>query len=322
MVGVVIRPKGPCHRVGDVSVRMFVLALALMASLGMRGAIATPLDVRLVNLSEPAECAEVDNVDVRFRAPAPVVFTIEASHPAYFGADTKDLTAPVWTGCEGYADSDPVFPAQPAKSTLYEDARWLLTGVRYESFWRPAVVPVHVGDRRFDDLHLIQLHAKRPGRTPIEVVVLYPPDGYWRPKPLPPTGRPKTAFGSSFLIGPVEEQIRPVVELTEVRFEPAQGRFRLGFARGGTGSLTVTAFDERATQLAVRLDYEGESQDVAALRSMFVAPAMADTAVVRWQDAAGHAGRAAVLTAPNMLVRAATFLRETPSQRPGKVSSR
>ena len=34
--------------------------------------------------------------------------------------------------------------------------------------------------------------------------MLYPQDGYWRARPLPPVNLKWSAYGSSFLVGPVE----------------------------------------------------------------------------------------------------------------------
>ncbi len=269
--------------------------------------------VQVINRTTPVLCAEVDNVDFRLAGEGPIGFRVEATHPGYIETLTADDTKPVWDNCEGFDSEDPVYEAEPIKLTLYEDERWLLTGLRKPSFWRPGDVPVHVAGETFADLHLIQLHRKRDERFPVEVLVLYPPDGYWRPKPMPPANFVgKNKFGSSFLVGPVEDELRPFVVLDAVTFVPEAGRFDLAFARGGTGTLTLSRVDDAAVAVDVALDIAWVGE-IAALRSMFVTTSMSDTAVVQWRDSAGGAHSGDVLTAVSAPVREISFLRTEPS---------
>jgi hypothetical protein len=296
-----------------IGVRWLVLLWLVVAA-----APAFAFDVRLENRSEPVACAEVDNVDFRFSAPSPLAFTIEATLPAYFQPEMEDHAAPVWDNCEGYDSGDPVFTSTPARLVLYEDDRWLLTGIRKPSFWRPAIVPVRVEGEQFSELHLLQLHAKRDDGEAVEVLVLYPPDGYWRAKPLAPVGHAArhgrdSAFGSSFLIGPIEEDDRPIVDLAEVTFVPEAVRFDLRFMRGGTATLAVTEVATAGVVLEVRIDREAEVEEVAALRSMFVEPTMSDAAILRWRDGE-ESGATDVLEPFDASVDAATFAREVPSE--------
>jgi hypothetical protein len=293
-----------------------VAGLALLSLFIAAPALA--MEVRLDNRTAPTECAEVDNVDFRVTAPSPVAFTIEATPPAYFDPDMTDHTAPVWDGCEGYDADDPVYTSIPAEFVLYEDAEWLLTGVRKPSFWRPAIVPVRVDDDQFSELHLLQLHAKRGDGEAVEVLVVYPPDGYWRAKPLAPAGHAErhgrdTAFGSSFLVGPIEEDGRPLVDLAEIAFVPAAARFELRFLRGGTGSVAVREVAVERLLLDIRLDHDAEMAEIAGLRSMFVTPEMADTAVVRWRRG-DETGETAVTEPLDRHVDAARFVRSVPSE--------
>ncbi|MFP4127052.1 MAG: hypothetical protein ACLFU0_10455 [Alphaproteobacteria bacterium] len=293
--------------------RLGAFVVALLAA-----APAAALDVQLENLSEPTDCAEVDNVDLRFSAPTPLAFTIEATFPSYYHPDMRDDTAPVWDNCEGYDAGDPVFTATPARLVLHEDEDWLLTGIRKPSFWRPAIVPVRVEGEQFGQLHLLQLHAKRADGEAVEVLVLYPPDGYWRAKPLAPAGHEEragrdTAFGSSFLIGPIEDDGRPVVDLAEVAFVPEAARFDLRFMRGGRATLDVAEVAEDGLVLEVRIDREEETEQIAALRSMFVEPTMADAAILRWQDGE-RSGETAIMAPFAAPVEAATFARDVVSR--------
>ena len=114
-----------------------------------------------------------------------------------------------------------------------------LIGYTFPSFWRPNAVPVRVGARVEAGLHLLQLFVKFRERTE-EVLVLYPADGYWRARPLPPAHLRWSAYGSSFLVGPVETQIRPIVDLKEIVFDPEKKSFLLTFKRGGQARLQPT----------------------------------------------------------------------------------
>ena len=44
-------------------------------------------------------------------------------------------------------------------------------------------------------------------------MVFYPPDGYWRIRPLPFADMRWTAYGSSFLVGPVEVHVERMEQL-------------------------------------------------------------------------------------------------------------
>ena len=57
--------------------------------------------------------------------------------------------------------------------------------------------------------------------------MLYPQDGYWRARPLPPANLKWSAYGSSFLVGPIEFEQRPFVNIREVVFDPNTKTFRL-----------------------------------------------------------------------------------------------
>lgn len=116
--------------------------------------------------------------------------------------------------------------------------------------------------------------------------MLHPADGYRRLKP--PSGHlPDTAYGSSILIGPIEEAGRPVVDLAAVDVDPVPaGRFRLVFARGGSGSVQLEKAEPGHATLRIRLDPPlTGGRPFAALRSMFVSPAVADAADVTWRPA-------------------------------------
>ena len=84
-------------------------------------------------------------------------------------------------------------------------------------------------------LHVVQLWVLHNERAE-EVLVVYPPDGYWRARPLPPAHMRWSAYGGSFLVGPVEVQDRPIVDLKDIFFDPYTKTFTMNFARGGSAS--------------------------------------------------------------------------------------
>lgn len=255
-------------------------ALVALSLAGCASCVAAPVTVDFVNASRATRCAEEDNVYVKLIAPGVASFSISAEHPPYIGAIRKDSTAPDFTTCD--FSGDPSFPFKPRKVTLYENARMRLVGHAFGAFWRPEVVDFRVGGRNERGLHLVQLIDRSP-RGDIEILVVYPSDGYWRVKPLPPGTLKDTAYGSSFLFGPVEEDGRPFVAIRSIAFEPATLTFRISFRNGASGVLTVAEATPARTRLALDLDPPvAGNRPFAALRSMFVTPRQADVAVAAW----------------------------------------
>jgi hypothetical protein len=285
---------------------------ALAATLLLAGSawvLAAPIAVDFVNASRPTRCAEEDNVYVKVQAAGIASFRISAEHPPYIAAIRKDSTAPDFTACD--FSGDPSFPFKPRKVLLYEDAAIRLVGHTFVGFWRPDVVDFHVGGRNERGLHLVQL-IKRGSRGEVEILVVYPADGYWRVKPLPPKTLSDTAYGSSFLFGPVEEDTRPYVAIRSISFEPATLTFRLSFRGGASGVLRVAETTPASTKLAVSLDPPvAAGQPFAALRSMFVTPAQADVAVAAWP---GEKGGAPILEFGKVNAPSARFGRIKPSR--------
>jgi hypothetical protein len=228
-----------------------------------------PLAVAVTAASTPTACAEDDNVTLNFASAEVRRLSITAAHPAYLASVKEDSFAPDWTGCARPA----LAPSPPAgdskRTTLYERIDLWVVGLTFPSFWRPATATVRVGDRVAKGLHLIQVWMLRPMGGE-EVLVLYPQDGYWRLRPLAPAGRAPTAFGSSFLIGPVEVSTRPHVAIRDIAFEPQTRTFTLAFERGGTATVRMAAIDEHRHTLNVAFTRPIAGQPFAALRSMYV----------------------------------------------------
>jgi len=287
------------------------LALAALAGTALPGA-AEPLAVDFVNASVVTRCAEEDNVYVKLEAPAIGAFRIVAEHPPYIASVTQDSTAPDFTDCD--MSGDPSFAFTPRTVVLHEDAQIRLVGHAYATFWRPGRVDFRVGDRNEPGLHLVQLLRRGPVRD-VEILVVYPSDGYWRPKPLPPAQLPDSAYGSSFLVGPVEESGRPFVAIRSIAFEPASLTFRMVFDDGSRGALAVVESTPERIELAVSLEPPVPAgQPFAALRSMFVTTEQADVARASWTAGATGSGAAPIMDFRSVRAPSARFGRIEPSR--------
>lgn len=250
--------------------------LALLVWLSCAGPAQAETVAHIENATKPTRCAESDNVYVKFSGADVRHFTIEAKHPSYLQQIEKDESAPDFTNCDQTHDTSYKF--EPLDVVLFQDEEYRLVGHRYSTFWRPETVDFRVGDSVTHGLHLIQLLRKTGGRW-IELLVLYPSDGYWRIKPLTPEGMAETLYGSSFLIGPIVEDGRPYVPLSFVRFDRPTLSFNLAFPTG-QGTLKVVDSSVAHTVVSVDLPAAVSTAPWAALRSMFVYPTKSDTAFV------------------------------------------
>ena len=270
----------------------FALACAMSYGMGIAPTVAaspTGIAVDVANASEPVLCAEKDNITLNLTSDAVRRFRIEAAHPAYLAALQRDSFAADWTACD--MSADPVHKSEvkaPTRRTLYEEPDLWVVGWTMPTYWRPATATVRIGDRVEKGLHLIQVWMIRPMGGE-EVLVLYPQDGYWRIRPKAPDGLAPTAFGSSFLIGPVEVEGRPIVKLREVAFAPATRTFTVAFERGGAATVRMATVDTQHHVLEVGLDASVAGRPFAALRSMYVTDFNNDVArvAVREADAKG-----------------------------------
>ena len=247
---------------------------------------AQTLNVRVENKSQATLCAEDDNVDLRFYGDA-MHWRIAAKPPAFMGLIVRDQTAPDFTDCV-IKDAPPDEGAVVNKVILYEDATYQLVGFRKTGgFWRKSDVDVSVGDTHVNHLELLQWHIKRQGLF-YEFLVLYPSDGYWRLRLLPPEPLTATAYGTSFLVGPVEQAARPYVALKSVRFDPAAQSFAVSFAKGGEAIIKLADLSQAQVALDVRLTQKPvKKYPFMAMRSMFVRSDNADSAVVAFKALRG-----------------------------------
>lgn len=261
---------------------MFICLAILFAA----PAWALDIEVEAVNKTEPVLCAEKDNIEIDLAAKDIRGFKIQAVHPSYVGMIVADRYQPDFTSCD--MSHDPSFIAKARRVTFWETTEFWLTGYAYPSFWRPANVPFRVGDRVENGLHLVQLWMLHNERAE-EILVVYPPDGYWRARPLPPDNLRWTAYGSSFLLGPVEVRERPMVALTGISFDPDTRTFTLDFERGGKATLHLAKIDQERIVLEAKFD--GAPTDglpFAALRSMYATEFNNDAAKVAWRTKGGE----------------------------------
>jgi hypothetical protein len=257
-----------------------VVAVLLFASSAFA---ADELAVDVQNASEPILCAEKDNVYLKFISGDVRRFTIEAVHPNYIGSIVIDRSAFDLNNCPDLAAA-PYITEQPQRYTIYETPDLQLVGLTIPNFWRKTVVPVRVGDKVETRAQLLQLWVRANDRAE-EVLVLYPQDGYWRARPLPPQNLKWSAYGSSFMVGPIEFDQRPLVDIREVVFDPNTKSFRLTFTRGGSATLRLDKLDTEHQSLSVTLDPPvAADKPFAALRSMFVTETNNDVAHVGWRE--------------------------------------
>ncbi len=284
-----------------------ICAAALLLLIGPTASAGVPVEID--NVSQSTGCAENDNIYVKFAGAGIRRFVVEARHPAYLTPGLADETAADFTSCD--ESHDPSYAFDPLDVTLYEDGDYRLVGHRFARFWRPESVDLRVGQTVTHGLHLVQLIRKLNGHA-IEVLVVYPSDGYCWIKPLPPAGRPDTGYGSSFLAGPIQEEERPYVPLHSIAFDRSALTFHLSFRGGGEGALRVAEASSRRTRVEITLPPSG-AVPFAALRSMFVSPEKSDTAEVRLDADSGSPAALPILDLRRAEIVSVIFSRSLPS---------
>lgn len=251
---------------------VLLFGLIIVAHLASGAAQAASLDglaVEVKNESEPVLCAEKDNVSLTFANSAVRSFRIEAAHPVYLAVGMRDNFEADWTACDTAPEPGFKAPAPPRKVTLLDGNDLWVIGYTFDTFWRPSRAAVRIGDRVEQGIHMLQVWLLRTDGSE-EVLVLYPQDGYWRPRPMAPKGFRNTAYGSSFLVGPVEYDGRPVVNIKEVAFDPETRVFTLSFEKGGMGTVKMVQTDANKMALDVAFDRPVAGAAFAMMRSMYI----------------------------------------------------
>jgi hypothetical protein len=266
----------------------FRAAALLWALLCSAAVSATPAQATVSNDTHATACAEEDNVSLNLDGAGIRRFRVEALPPAYLASIEQDRTAPDFSGCNfdgSTHPTDPRYAFTERRAVLHDGPRWQIVGITLPSFWRPERVPVRVDGRADRGFHMIQVFAKT-GAKPLEALVMYPSDGYWRIKPLPPARFGDGVYGSSFVMGPVEQAGRPVARIASIAIETRPLAFKLKFANGGEAKVDVREISEARTTLDVAMK-PGRRQGprFAVLRSMYVAPDNADMSEVAWRTA-------------------------------------
>jgi hypothetical protein len=106
-----------------------------------------------------------------------------------------------------------------------------------------------------------------------------------------------TAYGSSFLLGPVEIQERPIVALKDVAFDPATKTFTLNFMKGGSATIKIDSIDQERIALDVSLsDAMPPGAPFVTLRSMYATEFNSDVARLAWRSKGGEGWGEAPIT--------------------------
>jgi hypothetical protein len=277
--------------------------------------LVNELAVSVVNKSTPELCAERDNVELDFISPDVRHMKVQATHPSYIGMINTDRWAPDFSACD-IPHGEGFLP----RKTFYESPTLWLTGLTDPAFWRPANVPIRVGDHVEPGFNYIQLWMLYRERAE-EILVMYPSDGNWRIRPLPFGDMRWTAYGSSFQIGPLEMQgsgadARPIVAIKDIVFDPAKKAFTLNFVRGGAATVTLKQVDQ--DHIALDVDYSGAMPGqlpFAALRSMYTNEGNSDVARVAWREKGGKGwGESSVMSFPGALATELWAGRHAPSR--------
>lgn len=272
--------------------RTWALGLAVLV-LGTGYTLGRPetAAVSVINATRPTQCAEEDNVYVKLQGDGVRKLSVEARHPRYMSTVKVDSYAPDFSNCKFDANAnpnDPKFKFTPKRVILWENDQYVVVGNTYETFWRPNKVDVVVAGEVTPEVHLVQLYLKDKNEPKFgrhQFLVLYPSDGYWRTKPIPMLPLNYDVYGTSFLVGPVEDSARPTVDIARVEFVPETMTFKLAYRDGSHGALTVT----EVNRAHVALDYAHDralpaTKPLAAIRSMYVLPEKSDTAEVSWRS--------------------------------------
>jgi len=261
-------------------------AAALLLGAGSPAA-AAPASITLENHTRPTACAEEDNVSMVLRGQGISRFRVEALPPPYLASVLVDTTMPDFSNCSfdgGVHPTDPSYAFTPRRVVFHDGKDWQIVGITLPTFWRPHRVPVRVDARVEDDIHLLQVFAKKPGAKPGEALVMYPADGYWRIKPLPLARFGDGVYGSSFLMGPVEMAGRPVVNIASIEVKTQPLAFYLRFADGSDAVVKIAEISKARTVLDVSLTpATRREQAFAVLRSMFVSVDNADVSALSWR---------------------------------------
>lgn len=258
------------------------------------GPATSSLGVRVRNQSTAPSCEGPENLVLTFVSETVRRLRIEARHPAFTTALATDADVPSYLGCP--TDPAAAMPVAPegAGQVLVETAELRVSGHGAPGFWRAAAVPVKVGDKRFDGLGRLDVALKRNGAV-VTVLQLYPADGSWRLRPLPPPHLARTAFGAAVLIGPVAQERQVLVKPASIAIAATGRTFTLTFEAGGSAEVTLAGVDDQRLSLDTTFA-QPVTAPFAALRAHYVMQGEADITRIAWRSS----GSAALGEAPVM----------------------
>ena len=301
--------RSHCHRIRKI-------VPALLSALLLTFANATPDGVMVANGSQPTLCAEEDNVSVALIHPTITGCTIRAEHPAY--AYTEDATQPNFDNCQ-IGVNDPVhdFDGFYTNRNLYDDqSTTAIHATRTNQFWRSNTADIVVNGVRAEGAHILTMYRKIEGENSWpQILVMYVADGNIRIKPHPRVGFGDSVFGASLLLGPVVEEGRPVVNIRQVEYFPAEDKFEIDYRDGGTGVLSLEKIDRSVLELRYSIHSDLQhAQPFGMLRSMYVAPTNCDTESARITRHDGSVETQTVIEASAYRATAVSFIRESTEQ--------
>ncbi|MGE0719154.1 MAG: hypothetical protein AB7P02_27165 [Alphaproteobacteria bacterium] len=282
-----------------------LLAFLVLATLAMPPQPAPDL-VTLQAASRPSTCAAEDNVRATLTAPWVRVFRVAIQPPPFIDAVEDPPVAPSRDGCAG---APPPGPGAPRLFSLHADDEIRVLGLAFPQSGRPATVPVRVGDRTFEGLHVVQFVRVLENRG-VEFLALDLPEGAWRGRPLPLAQQGDTGYGGSFLVGPI---VDGAVDIASVAYLADRRALRLEFRGGAAVEVAVERIDEDTLDLRVAFDRPVADGPFAAYRGMFVAPETADVTEARWMDAEGTVAAVPIMDLRTVEASAVQFGRTRPS---------
>ncbi len=259
----------------------------------MSQGIAAPASVTVSNHSRTTACAEEDNVSLHLQAPASRAPARRGAAAPYLDRVDRDVTTPDFSGCNFDGGAHPTDPAYRFREAPWSCCTTARDGASSGSRCRPS--GARSGCRCASAsarcaASICCRCSRRPATpSPREVLVLYPADGYWRIKPVPAPRFGDGVYGSSFLLGPVVDDGRPVVNIASIRIETRPLVLRLRFADGGQARVAVVEASRARERWTCRCASVASRDTVRHLRSMHVAPDNADASEIRWRQDANAA---------------------------------
>ena len=260
-----------------------LLALSLAAA---TPALASPVAVTVQDKGVKTLCAEEDNVYATLTAPDVKSFEVTARHPVYGPSLKSNASKPNFKHCKITPAKD--YKSEPRNEVLFMGKTVMIKAITYPSYWRKQDVQVTVkGGRQDHGFHIVQVWVLIKGVWQ-EALVVHAADGYWRLRPLPMPQFDIAVYGTSFLLGPVEEEGRPFVRISALDVDPEALTLTAHFEKGGQAKVSIVNLDPNELRAKVELDPPvATGGPFVALRSMFVAEDNADTADLHVTDPAG-----------------------------------